>query len=121
MRFGRIKDLTEEYNGIMEQVEIVPTDIRKDVESVFSDTRLLERLRTPVEVFKIDPLVLDIRNNDTDYVRLIFIGGKRVKFRYALHTPENPATGNGTLLLLPGHRMVIANLLSAMYSWDGKS
>ena len=126
MAYANVNHLADDYNGLMEQVDFaggVTGEIRKDIETVFSDTRILERIKTPVDVTRsLDEnevetgVQLYIWNNNTDYVRLIFEGGKRVRYRYALHTPEKPATGNGTLLLLPGHRMVIANLLSAMYT-----
>ena len=126
MAYANVKHLADDYNGLMEQVDFaggVTGGIRKDIETVFSDVRVLERFKTGIAIVKDDNnyVTMCAWSGEHNYVHLEFQGDKRVRYRYALHTPEKPATGNGTLLLLSGHRMVIANLLSAMYSWDGKS
>ena len=126
MAYANVKHLADDYNQIMDQLGDVldgaPAGIRKDIETLFSDIRVLERIKTPVVVEEENGRVcMVVWSGEHNYVHLEFEGDKRVRCRYALHTPEKPATGNGTLLLLPGHRMVIANLLTAMYSWDGKS
>ena len=123
MAYANVKHLADEYNGLMEQVDSaggVPGGIRKDIESVFADIRVLERFKTGIVVIKEDNRVtISAWSGEHNYVHLEFPGDKRIRYRYALHTPEKPATGNGTLLLLPGHRMVIANLLTAMYTLKG--